>query len=106
MRIDAQNLYSDAQAITADAASTNSIDHGSDRNIGLGEPLSVVIIVDVAAAGGGTLAITIQTDDKFPGMVAGQSLSAGIDCRLGRYVRALESSDMEALTALLADEAA
>jgi RNA polymerase sigma-70 factor (ECF subfamily) len=26
--------------------------------------------------------------------------------RLGRYVRALESSDMEALTALLADEAA
>jgi predicted Zn-dependent peptidase len=31
---------------------------------------------------------TIHTDDKFAGMVAGQILSAGIDSRLGRYVRA------------------
>lgn len=58
---DAQNLYSDAQAITADAASTNIIDHGHARNLGVGEPLSVNLTVDVSAAGGGTLAVILQT---------------------------------------------
>ncbi len=36
----------------------------------------------------GLPAYNIHTDDKFPGMLAGQILSAGIDSRLGRYVRA------------------
>jgi hypothetical protein len=63
MRLDAQNCYSDAQAVTADARSTNNIDHGADRNLGLGEPMSVFINVDVAAAGGGTLNIQLRTDD-------------------------------------------
>jgi len=36
----------------------------------------------------GLPAYDIHTDDKFPGMLAGQILSAGIDSRLGRYVRA------------------
>ncbi len=33
-------------------------------------------------------AYNITSDDKFPGSLAGQILSAGIDSRLGRYVRA------------------
>lgn len=87
MRIDAQNLYSDAQAITADAASTNVIDHGADRNLGIGEPLSVYLTVDVSAAGGGTLTVTVQTDDNVDfstpttvatsGAVADTALTAG-----------------------------
>jgi hypothetical protein len=64
MIMDAQQLYSDAQALTVDAASTNVIDHGSDRNMGIGEPLVVLITVDSGAAGGGTLAIALQTDDN------------------------------------------
>ena len=36
----------------------------------------------------GILAYTIASDEKFPGSVAGQILTAGIDSRLGRYVRA------------------
>lgn len=62
--LDAQNLYSDAQALTVTAPSTNTIDHGQDRNVGIGEPLAVVITVDVGAAGGGTLTIALQSDDN------------------------------------------
>lgn len=42
--------FSDSQALTATALSTNVIDIGSvDRNIGQGEPLAVVVVVEVAA---------------------------------------------------------
>jgi zinc protease len=36
----------------------------------------------------GIRAFDITSDEKFPGMLAGQMLSSGIDSRLGRYVRA------------------
>lgn len=49
MYLDAQNLFSDAQAITADAVGTNVIDLSIDRSIGSGEPMCVVFTVDVAA---------------------------------------------------------
>lgn len=49
MMFDAQNLFSDAQAVTADAVGTNVIDLSADRNIGAGEPMCVVFCVDVAA---------------------------------------------------------
>lgn len=62
--VDAQNLYSDAQALTVTAVSTNLIDHGQDRNLGVGKPLGIVITVDVSAAGGGTLTISLQADDN------------------------------------------
>lgn len=62
--VDAQNTFSDAQALTVTAASTNIIDHGQDRNMGIGTPLAVVLTVDVSAAGGGTLTITVQSDDN------------------------------------------
>lgn len=47
---DALCLLSDAQAVTADAVSTNSYDSAAAGNeIGIGEPLALVITVDVAA---------------------------------------------------------
>lgn len=49
MMLDAQNLFSDAQAVTADAVGTNVIDLGVDRSIGNGEPMAVLFTVDVAA---------------------------------------------------------
>jgi hypothetical protein len=49
MMFDAQNLFSDAQAVTADAVGTNVIDLSQDRSIGAGEPMCVVFCVDVAA---------------------------------------------------------
>ena len=67
MIIDAQNLFSDAQALTGTSAvaSTNIIDLTSDRNIGVGEPMAVVVTVDVTA--GGTtpsLVVAVQADDN------------------------------------------
>lgn len=64
MYVDAQQLFSDAQALTVTAVSTNLIDHGQDRNLGIGTPLVVVVGVDVSAAGGGTLTVAIQADDN------------------------------------------
>lgn len=65
MYIDSQHLLSDAQALTATAASTNVIDLGADRNVGVGEPLAVVITCDVALAGTSpTFIATIQADDN------------------------------------------
>lgn len=49
MILDAQTLFSDAQAVTADAVGTNVIDLGVDRSIGNGEPMGVLFFVDVAA---------------------------------------------------------
>lgn len=49
MFLDAQNLFSDAQAVTADAVGTNVIDLGVDRSLGNGEPMAVLFTVDVAA---------------------------------------------------------
>lgn len=49
MYVDAQLLFSDAQAVTADAVGTNVIDLGTARSIGTGEPMAVVFSVDVAA---------------------------------------------------------
>lgn len=50
MILDAQNLLWDAAALTADAASTNALDLGvAGTDPGRGEPLALVITVDVAA---------------------------------------------------------
>lgn len=63
MILDAQLTYSDAQALSATGPSTNVIDHGSARALGVGEPLAVVITTDVALAGTTpTLVIALQTD--------------------------------------------
>lgn len=67
MITDNQELLSDAQAITADAASTNIRDFGGDFDIGRGEPMAVVVQIDVAAditTGDETYTFVLQTDDN------------------------------------------
>jgi len=50
MILDNQTLLSDAQAITADAASTNTYDLGAaNKFVAIGEPLGVFFTIDVAA---------------------------------------------------------
>lgn len=64
MFIDAQQLFSDAQALTATAVSTNVIDLGADRNIGIGNPMAVVVQIDVALDGtttDETYVVTVQS---------------------------------------------
>lgn len=67
MIVDAQLQFSDDQALTATAPSTNIIDLGSDRNIGIGAGLSVLIQPKVAGdftTGDETYNVTVQTDDN------------------------------------------
>jgi hypothetical protein len=67
MIVDKFNTYSDAQALTSTGASTDLIDHGSDRNLGMGEPMVVEILLDVAADAGNsdeTYSVALQTDDN------------------------------------------
>jgi len=65
MILDALNLFSDAQAVTAAAASTNVIDLKSARDIGVGENLYIGLNVDVAFTDAGsdsTLTVALQSD--------------------------------------------
>ena len=65
MLLDAQNLFSDEQAVTAAAVSDNIIDLGAVRDIGTGERLYVAINVDVAMTDSGsdsTLTVSLYGD--------------------------------------------
>jgi hypothetical protein len=65
MIIDYNLQFSDAQSLTADAASTNVIDLGADRDIGPGEPMNIVVTLDAAMGGTSpTMAVQVQTDDN------------------------------------------
>lgn len=62
---DALLLFSDAQAVTAAAASTSSIDLSSARNVAIGENLYLVVTCDVAmtdASSNSTLTVDLQYD--------------------------------------------
>lgn len=61
MFVDQQNQFSAAQAFSATALSTNVIDLGIQRNIGIGEPMAVFIETDVAPVSTGTYSVTLQT---------------------------------------------
>lgn len=67
MYVDAQLLFSDAQAVTAAAASTNIVDLAATRReVGVGKPLYVVVGCVVAMTDAGsdsTLAVTLESDD-------------------------------------------
>jgi hypothetical protein len=65
MIVDAQLQFSAAQAITAAAASTNYIDVGIARNVGVGENLFIVVTVDTAftdASSDSTLTVALEGD--------------------------------------------
>lgn len=67
MILDAQLQFSDGQALTSSGASTNLIDLGADRNIGVGEEMAVLLVVDVAADDGNadeTYSFAIEADDN------------------------------------------
>ena len=66
MILDKTLLLSDEQAVTATAVSTNTIDLSAAlRDIGAGEQLYAVVVVDVdfTAAGAATMVIGLITDD-------------------------------------------
>lgn len=65
MYVDAQLLFSDAQAVTAAAASTNIVDLGVARDLGTGQDLYVVVSVDTTMDDDGddsTLEVKVQKD--------------------------------------------
>ena len=65
MYVDAQLLFSDAQAVTSAAGSTNTVDLGIDRDIGTGEDLYLVCVVDVAMTDAGsdsTITVALEGD--------------------------------------------
>lgn len=61
MYVDALLLLSDAQAVTTSAASEDYLDVGAVRNLGVGEPIYVVVSVDTAMADSGSDA-TVDVD--------------------------------------------
>lgn len=105
MYIDSLLQFCDAQALTASAASPNVIDLGSDRDIGPGRSLWVVICVGVAAdhtTGDETYQFDLQTDDNSAfasptsiasvapaaaSLVAGARLVMGMPFANERYLR-------------------
>lgn len=68
MILDELNMFSNAQAITATAVSTNSVDLGSTSlDLGSGENLYVHLNVDTAFTDSGsdsTVTVTLVTDDN------------------------------------------
>tara|TARA_R110000751_G_scaffold220122_1_gene322799 strand:- start:173 stop:598 length:426 start_codon:yes stop_codon:yes gene_type:complete len=67
MILDSLLRFSAAQALTATADSTNVIDLSNDRDIGIGEPMGIVITVGVTAditTGDETYQFQLETDDN------------------------------------------
>jgi hypothetical protein len=66
MILDAHNQFSDSQAVTTPADSTNVIDLGSTgQDIGVGEDLYLVVSVATALTGAAvTTTVTLITDDN------------------------------------------
>ena len=65
MYVDAQLLFSDAQGVTADVASTNIVDLSQVRDIGTGQSLYIVTVVDVALTDSGsdsTISVILEGD--------------------------------------------
>lgn len=65
MIIDKFLMFSEAQALTAAAASTNSLDMKAARDIGIGEDLYVFLNVDVALTDSGsnsTITVALEGD--------------------------------------------
>ncbi len=87
MLFDAENLFSDAQAVTGDAASTNVIDTGSANDVGPGCPVEIVAQVVEDFDNLTDLTIEIQTDsvENFatPTVLAKQTIALA-DLKIGK----------------------
>lgn len=97
MFVDKEAQLTLAQAVTAAAASTDYIDLGAVRNLGVGENLYAVVICTVAMTDAGsdsTLAVTLETDDNssFSSAVARQTIGtfAALSAAGTRYVARLQ----------------
>lgn len=93
MIVDKFNTYSDAQVLTATAASTDLVDHGADRNLGIGEPMVVEILLDVAAdatTGDETYSAALQVDDSAsfgsPTTIGSVTIAAGAAAGTRYYI--------------------
>jgi len=64
MLLDQQAIFSAAQAITATAASTNTIDTGSSKDSGKGGDVPLLIQVVEAFNNLTSLTVSLQTDDN------------------------------------------
>jgi hypothetical protein len=64
MLLSKEDMFSDDQAITVDADSTNIIDLQADRDIGLGEPVGILIQVTETFLTTVSLIVTLITDDN------------------------------------------
>ena len=65
MIIDSRLEFATAQALTATAASENSIDLSHARKIGPGEPMWIVVVARTALGGSSpTLKVGLETDDN------------------------------------------
>lgn len=93
MILDKQALFSNEQAITGDAASTNIIDTGATADVGRGGKLRVAGVVTAAFNTLTSLNIKLQTsvDEAFTSPIdlwtvnktlAGSGLAAGVDLKL------------------------
>lgn len=89
MILDALLLLSDAQAVTTDAASTNTIDLGAvNQRIGSGKPLVVLFTVDVAA--------DITTGDETYSFQVIQSAAANLSSPDVLQARTILAADLKA----------
>lgn len=65
MYLDAQNTFSREQAVTASAASTDVIDLGSARAIGVaGKPLDILVTVTEAALAAGAATVVFALEES------------------------------------------
>lgn len=76
MIVDAALLFSNEQAVTAAAASTNYLDQGAASYLGTGKPLYVVIVVDTTIS---AYAVTVSLyGDSSPTFTPDGSATLGV----------------------------
>ncbi|MCC2615937.1 hypothetical protein LJ739_06760 [Aestuariibacter halophilus] len=80
MFLDSQLQFAADQNLTATGNSTNTIDLGSDRDIGKGEPMGIVVCLSDAdtTTGDETYTVGVQTDDNSAFSSAATLASAAI----------------------------
>jgi hypothetical protein len=79
MILDADLQFSNAQSVTATAVSTNVLDLSAIRNIGVGQPIYVVLNLAAAMVGAGAIiTVTSETDDNEAFSSATVSATLGV----------------------------